>query len=163
MNDAIGLAIDFAETGVDHAKYLGYDAESRVAEGSNRILQLAAIVAGIEYSNVDGTSRREIIANCEPFERLALVPEPENPYDVNAIKICRATGEQLGHVPRALAAEIAERVRIGFSYTAFFRERALRYGVEEARLIMVICEPEVTAAELAAYCRRWLRPREFAA
>jgi hypothetical protein len=156
----VQLAIDFEETGVDHAKHLGYDAESRAAEGSDRILQLATMVAGITYPNEDGTNRMEIIGRCTQFEHLLLIREPNNPYDRNAVKVCRKTGEQLGHIQRELAAEIVDKLHRGFGFCAVFREKASRYGQEEARIILIRYDPGVTHAELAAYWQRWLKPRE---
>ena len=92
----VQLAIEFHETGVDGAYYLGYDPGSRTAEGSDRILQFATVVAGIEYSNQDGTSRAQIIDRCQAYEELTLGHEPNNSHDPNAIMVCRKNREQLG-------------------------------------------------------------------
>jgi hypothetical protein len=155
----VQLAIEFHETGIDRARYLGYDAESRAAEGSDRILQLATTVAGMEYHNNDGSNRKEIVDGCRPFEKLALTHEPDNRYDVNAVAVHRTTGEQLGYIPRKLAAEIVGEAQLGFSHFAFFWEKAQRYGSEEVRLIIVICRPGVTSEERMRYCQRWIRER----
>ena len=118
------------------------------------------MVAGIAYPNEDGTSRMGIIDRCTQFEHLTIIPEPDNPHDRNAIKVCRKTGEQLGYIERELAAEIAEKLQFGFGFCTVFREKARRYDAEEARIILIIYEPGVTRTERAAYCQRWLRPRE---
>ena len=47
-------------------------------------------------------------ASFDPGRRLALVPEPENPHDPNAVAIWNADQTlQLGYVPAAVAPELA--------------------------------------------------------
>ncbi|KAL1411453.1 hypothetical protein Q8F55_002409 [Vanrija albida] len=40
-------------------------------------------------------------------EYVVLRRQPNNPYDSNAVQVINATGQQVGHVPRAVAAKIA--------------------------------------------------------
>jgi len=47
---------------------------------------------------------------------LQLVPEPDNPYDSDAIKVCRVNGEQLGYLDAAYAARITHDSAIGWTY-----------------------------------------------
>jgi hypothetical protein len=155
---AVQLAIDFHETGIDNAKYIGMDAESRAADPSDRIVQAAMNAAGIEFANEDGTSRMEIVDRCVPYEQLVLRREPDNPHDANAIAIFRKSGEQIGYVRRRTAADIVERAKNGYGHYAFFREKAQRYGEDEARLILVVSRPGVTNPELVEYVRRWTKP-----
>lgn len=56
-----------------------------------------AQVHGITHKNADGTSRQDIIDRCREGEELALVPEPTNRFDPDAVKVCRKNGEQLGY------------------------------------------------------------------
>ena len=56
-----------------------------------------AQVHGITHKNADGTSRQDIIRDCEVGEELVLVPEPTNRFDPDAVMICRKNGEQLGY------------------------------------------------------------------
>jgi hypothetical protein len=65
-------------------------------------------VAGESFANADGTSRQDILGRCAGGEFLRLDPEPDNPHDRNAVKICRLNGEQIGYVPAEHAAEIGE-------------------------------------------------------
>jgi hypothetical protein len=60
-------------------------------------------IAGVTYSNDDGTDRQKIIRRCKVGEALTLVREPGNPVDPNAIKILRQTGEQLGYISAGVA------------------------------------------------------------
>lgn len=46
-------------------------------------------------------------------EELKLVPEPENQYDSNAVKIANLAGELLGYLPRYYAAGISELIELG--------------------------------------------------
>jgi hypothetical protein len=56
-------------------------------------------VHGITHKNDDGSSRQKVIGDCHEGEELVLVPEPTNPYDPYAVKICRKNGEQIGYWP----------------------------------------------------------------
>lgn len=62
-------------------------------------------VAGVSYEG-----RQDIIATLRGNEPCRIVPEPTNPYDVNALAVHIATADgvrHVGFVPRAIAAEIA--------------------------------------------------------
>jgi hypothetical protein len=79
-------------------------------------------VAGVSHRNNDGTSRQAIIARCQVGERLLLEHDPDNPYDVNAIRVLRQSGEQLGYLSRELAGEVVSRARKGIRYVAFIKD-----------------------------------------
>jgi hypothetical protein len=79
-------------------------------------------VAGVRYKNDDGSSRQEAINQCQPREMLRLVPEPDNPVDPNAVKVCRENGQQLGYVPRQLAARMREHFLKGERWDAILSE-----------------------------------------
>lgn len=62
-------------------------------------------VVGVTYEN-----RQETIAKLVGNEPCRLVPEPENPYDVNAIAVHVATEngvKHIGYLKRELAATVA--------------------------------------------------------
>lgn len=61
-------------------------------------------IAGVTYRNKNRTSRQRLIGLCRVGEALVLEREPDNPVDPNAIKVLRATGEQLGYIPAHVAA-----------------------------------------------------------
>lgn len=52
-------------------------------------------------------SRQALIATLAPWEELQLVRDPANPYDENAIRVARLTGEQIGFIDRTTAAALA--------------------------------------------------------
>lgn len=55
-------------------------------------------IAGVPYVGPDGTDRAAFCASLRPGEKLALVPEPTNIHDPDAVAIyCR--GHHLGYVP----------------------------------------------------------------
>jgi hypothetical protein len=71
--------------------------------------ELAA--AGLRIAGVAGAARHHGGAlgsgAAAPGRRLVLRREPGNPHDANAIAVATEDGEQLGYVPRELAAELA--------------------------------------------------------
>ena len=85
-------------------------------------------VAGVTHANADGSSRQSILASMQPrlemrhvaphqHEHLTLHPEPDNPYDSNAVQIVRACTthgrQQIGYVPALDALDIAPAIRAG--------------------------------------------------
>ena len=77
-------------------------------KNDGRLYHRIVRVAGVSYPNDNGTSRQDILKQCTVLEPLSLFPDVLNPFDANAIKICRETGEQIGDVPAWLAEEIME-------------------------------------------------------
>ena len=70
-------------------------------------------IAGVTYTNADGSQRQKIVTKCSLGERLRLEREPNNPYDANAIKLLRLNGEQIGYVTARLATDLAQYVDSG--------------------------------------------------
>lgn len=58
-------------------------------------------VAGASHSNIDGTERQSIVKKCKRLEPIALRHEIGNRHDKHAVQILRATGEQLGYIPKS--------------------------------------------------------------
>lgn len=56
--------------------------------------------------NIAGMSHREGIDNYLGESVGMLVAEPDNPYDVNAIKVLATDGHHVGYVPRDMTAEV---------------------------------------------------------
>jgi len=73
-------------------------------------------VHGIRHKNPHGSSRQDIIRRCGVGEELNLVPEPTNPYDSDAVKVCRKNGEQLGYIPSDWSFRMAHDMKIGWTY-----------------------------------------------
>lgn len=73
-------------------------------------------VHGIYHRNSNGSSRQGIIRNCRPGEVLLFVPEPDNPHDQYAIKVCRENGEQLGYLDAGNAMRITGELSIGWTF-----------------------------------------------
>jgi HIRAN domain len=76
---------------------------------------------GLRVAGVAGASRHHAQALASeavaPGRPLRLRRNPENPHDPNAIAV-HADGEQLGWVPRELAAELAPRLDAGEHWSA---------------------------------------------
>ena len=52
-------------------------------------------VAGVTHEG-----RQRLVARLQPGQELKFVPDPSNPYDNHAVKICTTNGEQIGFVSR---------------------------------------------------------------
>ena len=79
-------------------------------------------LVGVTYPNSDGTSRQQILKRmrreeCE-YEAVYLEPEPDNPYDKNAVKVLNIKGEQIGYLSSDLAKDITERISEGEEFFA---------------------------------------------
>lgn len=59
-------------------------------------------VVGVSFEG-----RQEVLALLQMGDRVWLEMEPSNPYDLNAIKVSRSNGEQIGYLSRYLAASLA--------------------------------------------------------
>ena len=73
-------------------------------------------VHGIYHRNSDGSNRQQIIRKCHTEEVLRFMPEPDNPYDPYAIKICRENGDQLGYLDAGNAMRITGELSIGWTF-----------------------------------------------
>jgi hypothetical protein len=63
-------------------------------------------VVGVTFEN-----RQEVISMLRMGDRVWLDMEPDNPYDPNAISVCRSNGEQIGYLNRHLAAGLISLFR----------------------------------------------------
>ena len=59
-------------------------------------------VVGVSFEG-----RQEVVAKLQMGDRVWLEREPFNPYDVNAIRVTRNNGEQIGYLSRHLARSLA--------------------------------------------------------
>ena len=74
-------------------------------------------LAGATFDNPDGVNRQAVLAQVEQWERVNLVRETDNPYDVNAVAVISSKG-QLGYIPREHAQRIARHMDSGYSTLA---------------------------------------------
>ncbi len=76
--------------------------------------------------------RQEAIGILAPYDELELEPEPENPYDRNAIAVRNRLGEQIGYLDKRLAEDLTRRLAQGLTVRAYvrcLRECPSGYGV----------------------------------
>lgn len=73
-------------------------------------------VVGVTQNNADGTWRQIVVGTCQPGEPLRFVADPGNVYDENAVKVERASGEQLGYLNKELAEQIIAKTLDGYKY-----------------------------------------------
>lgn len=74
-------------------------------------------LAGTTFDNPDGVNRQDVLAQVEQWERVNLVREANNSYDVNAVAVISSKG-QLGYLPREQAKSIARHMDSGCSTLA---------------------------------------------
>jgi hypothetical protein len=82
------------------------------------VRSLRTKIRGVTKQNDDGVYRQDIIITCcKCGDALFLEREPNNPVDVNAIRVRRIVctdkprlGEQLGYLSRELAEDLAPRM-----------------------------------------------------
>jgi hypothetical protein len=112
-------------------------------------------VAGESYRNADGSSRQAIIPRCRVGEFLHLEHEPDNPHDINAIRVLRQTGEQIGYLEREFAGEVVSRTAKGWGFHALVAGvgRAHGGGPHGVALLVVVEDEGASDAQVAAYGR----------
>ena len=123
-------------------------------------------VAGESHRNADGSDRQAIILRCRVGDLLVLEHEPDNPHDINAIRVLRQNGEQIGYLEREFAGEVVSRAAKGRTYHAVIAgigraHRSAPYGVA---LLILVEDHGASDAEVANYAREVLsRDRQVAA
>jgi len=115
-------------------------------------------VAGESHRNDDGSDRQAIFPRCRVGELLVLEHEPDNPHDINAIRVLRQTGEQIGYLEREFAGEVVSRTAKGRHYHAIVAGigqplRSRFYGVA---LLIVVEDHGASDAEVVAYAHEIL-------
>jgi hypothetical protein len=117
-----------------------------------------AHVAGESYRNSDGSDRQAIIPCCRVGELLLLEHEPDNPHDINAIRVLRQSGEQVGYLEREFAGEVVSRTAKGWQYYALVAGfgRAGGTGPYGMALLVVVDDGDASAEDVLTYGRRVL-------
>ena len=64
--------------------------------------QIIAKVVGVTFEG-----RQAVVATLEIGEKIILRREPTNPYDTNAIRVERQSGEQIGYIDKYKASSLA--------------------------------------------------------
>ena len=115
-------------------------------------------LAGESYHNADGSDRQAIIQKCDVGELLVLEHEPDNPHDINAIRVLRQNGEQIGYLEREFAGEVVSRSAKGWRYRAVIAGlgRSRRSGLYGVSLLLIVDEDDASDEEVLAYAREVL-------
>ena len=111
-------------------------------------------VVGESHQNTDGTSRHELIRTRARTNLVVqLMPEPENLYDDNAVRVCLPRGEQVGYLSSDDAAEFAEQRQAGWHHAAIIH-RVLGGTRDKPScgvlLRLVAAPPDTTEADIRA-------------
>jgi len=115
-------------------------------------------VAGESHRNDDGSDRQAIIPRCRVGELLVLEQEPDNPHDINAIRVLRQNGEQIGYLEREFAGQVVSRSAKGVKFHAAIAgigrpRRSAPYGVA---LLIIVDDDGASDAEVVAHAREVL-------
>lgn len=114
-----------------------------------------AHVAGESFRSADGSDRQAIIPRCRVGDLLMLKPEPDNPHDINAIRVLRQNGEQMGYLQREFAGQVMSRSARGYGFHALVAGvgRESRRGLYGMALLIVVENDGASDDEVAAYGR----------
>lgn len=66
-------------------------------------------VAGVSFEG-----RQRIVSRLKIGQELAFIPDPSNPYDNHAVKICTTNGEQIGFIAREYNNQIFNNLINGY-------------------------------------------------
>ena len=116
--------------------------------------QLSLHVVGADHLNRDGGNRRFEILLCAPGEYVALVPEPRNPVDPNAIAVFSARAVQIGYLTADRAPWIGGMLRNGREVRAVFQHAtrlgaAIRIGFDGEAPVLPAVKRAPVASEAA--------------
>jgi hypothetical protein len=135
-----GYTVVEAESG----RYLGRDAPE-LAERGVRVAGVAG--AGRHHAGALAA------ANVGPGRPLELRRDPDNPHDPSAIAVHAAGGEQVGWVPREIAAELAPALDAGEPWAAVVL-REQRASPRDPRSGLTMLLAPAAAIELREHSRR---------
>ena len=78
------------------------------------------------YSKIVGSTfiqnGQELLSALKEGDMLSLEPEPENPYDVNAIKVLNCEGKKLGFIPKETAKSLQKDIKAGYTIIVLVSE-----------------------------------------
>lgn len=83
--------------------------------------EMSLVVVGIDYPNGDGSNRRSEAMMTLPGEPVALLPDPKNKHDNNAIAVVSPRGVQIGYLSAERAPYIGGRMSRGEDLAAIFQ------------------------------------------
>ncbi len=112
--------------------------------------ELSLHVVGADHPNRGGGNRRFEILLCSAGEAVALVPEPRNPVDPNAVMVLSVRGVQIGYLTADRAAWIGGMLRGGREVMAVFQQAtpmgaAIRVAFDGALPVVPRAAPEAEA------------------
>ena len=85
------------------------------------IPELTLAVVGIDFPNEDGSNRRSEAMMTLPGDPVALIPEPRNRHDSNAIAVVSPRGVQIGYLSAERAPYVRARMSRGDDAVAIFQ------------------------------------------
>lgn len=112
FNDYLLLKRSGAQLPIDNLKFI----DPLLDEDSGRITRIFDLAGVRHYLGCDGEECYKSV-ELEVGEELLLVPEIENQYDNNAIKVVTKSDVLIGYIPRFYNKELSELLKKGYKYT----------------------------------------------
>ena len=134
----------------------------RPAPSSEGITHFLTEVAGVTDLDLDGTSCQEAVRQCQPGEILTLIHVPASPDNDEMVKVCRLSGEQVGHLPHDIVERrggaswsVSSRIKQGYEAAAWVAQITGGGGKDCGLNIAVVLVPPGTTHEaVASYVQR---------
>ena len=116
-------------------------------------------IAGVSFTNRDGSSRQAALARCRAGENLRLVREADNPHDEEAVAVYSKRGEQLGYVTERANDDVAIWLDDGMRVEAFITQITGGAPGEHhgANIVLVRVDGEESDRALLDYAARVVR------
>jgi len=98
-------------------------------------------ITGVTYDDAQENIRK---FGCKDIGSFALVREPDNPHDTNAIRV--AIGDKkLGYLPKAIAKDLAPEMDAGKDFIALFvrRNESPFHNIVGLTVKIVVCAYDV--------------------
>ncbi len=97
-------------------------------------------VVGITFKNEDGIIGQDLIPHCKQLDFLKLVPEPDNPYDRDAISVRLEDGRRIGYLNRRTAQEITSDIQRGAVWLACVKFTKLPSKTKNGCLVLCLIQ-----------------------
>lgn len=118
-------------------------------------------LAGVSKKNSDGSSRQKIIEECVwKGHPLDLIPEPDNPYDKNAVGVWWSKDRQIGYLSAQVAETVSPLISQGIPVSAVVTDVTGGDGDNRTRGVNVLISigDEINTAETTAQKKKTSKP-----
>jgi hypothetical protein len=144
----------------NHDDVSAFYCPSQSSTNAAQVYHIFTYVAGIHYSNSDGTSRQDFAKTLYIGQPLELYRDRDNARDANAVKLVMSNEQQIGFLPRRVALEVAPLHELGWKYGCHVVgiQEEWEYDHDDneterisADLLLIGAGPSATDADAQAY------------